>query len=143
MNRRDLLVSAATVAAAGTLAGTRAYAQAGAAPAGTATASLANALAACIEASNACLQHCLDVLATGDKSLGDCAKSVHQLLAICNATGVLVAGDAPLRARQVALCLEACAQCEKACEPHVAHHEVCRRCRDACRATIAAASSAA
>jgi Cys-rich four helix bundle protein (predicted Tat secretion target) len=134
MKRRDMLIGAATVAA-GALAGTRAAAQ----PAGEGPASMAQAVAECLEAGNACMEHCLDLLASGDKTLGDCAKSVHQMLAVCNATAVIVATDSTLKARVVQLCIDACAQCEQACKPHIDHHAACRRCRDACLATIAAA----
>jgi Cys-rich four helix bundle protein (predicted Tat secretion target) len=138
MTRRQLLLGAAYVVAASAAGARQAAAQGRGAPA-----SLAQAVAGCIEAGNACMQHCLDLLAKGDESLGACAKSVHEMLAVCTATGVLLAGDSPLKARQVELCVAACAQCEQACEPHADHHAPCRRCRDACRATIVAARRAA
>ena len=143
MERRDMLVASAGGIAALLLA---------AQGAGTATAetaagagpnpkvdALAQAAGACTVAGNVCLQHCLTLLAQGDKSLGDCAKAVSQMLAVCNAMSTLAAFNSQYAPRLAKLCVDVCTDCEKACRPHAEHHAVCKACADACVATIAQA----
>lgn len=127
-SRREILVAGAAIAAASALP---------AAADDTAT-SPARALALCIEAGNTCMQHCLTLLASGDKSLGDCATAVHQMLAVCNAMTVLVASGTRHLKAAAALCVDVCGDCEKACRVHAEHHAQCKACADACAATIAA-----
>lgn len=104
---------------------------------------LARAASGCVRAGEACLQHCLDLLASGDKSLGDCAKMVTQMLAVCRAVGPIAdAGGRHLPA-MAQLCQAVCTDCEKVCREHASHHEVCKACADACQTTAAAAKALA
>ena len=54
---------------------------------------LVNTVADCIAAGQACLSHCIRLLSTGDKSMGDCAKAVNDMLAICKASESLAANN--------------------------------------------------
>jgi len=143
MERRELLVASAGGIAALLLAAR----DAGTAAAETAAAggpnpkvdALAQAAGTCTVAGNVCLQHCLTLLAQGDKSLGDCAKAVSQMLAVCNAMSTLAAFNSQYAPRLAKLCVDVCTDCEKACRPHAEHHAVCKACADACVATIAQA----
>jgi hypothetical protein len=58
---------------------------------------LAKAIGQCIGAGNTCLDHCLTILGTGDTSLAECGKAVRNMLAVCNATQILVTGQPGLR----------------------------------------------
>jgi len=49
------------------------------------------AAADCVVKANICLQHCLDLLGQGDKSMAACAKSASQTAAICTALQQLAA----------------------------------------------------
>jgi len=138
MERRELLVASAGGIAAVLLA-TRNVAAEGAAATSTLPTGLAQAASACTVAGSACLQHCLTLLAQGDKSLGDCAKAVTQMRAVCEAMSTLAAYNSAYVPRLAKVCIDVCSDCEKACRPHIEQHAVCKACADACLATIAQA----
>lgn len=105
-------------------------------------AALATAYGDCAAAAQACISHCQSLLATGDKSLGDCLKAVLDTDAIATAVARLGRYDsawAPVIAKQSISVLDACIE---ACRPHVAHHAACRACSDACKNAIAKARPA-
>ncbi len=105
-------------------------------------AALATAYGDCAAAAQACISHCQSVLATGDKSLGDCLKAVLDTDAIATAVARLARYDsawAPVIAKQSISVLDACIE---ACRPHVGHHAVCKACSDACKNAIAKARPA-
>lgn len=139
VTRRDVLAAGAALGAAYGFGISQAFA-ADAAPAKpVAGAGLAAAAAACVQVGEECLQHCLSLLADGDESLGDCAKSVQQMLAICRAAGPLVyAGSKHLRAF-AEVCAAVCGDCETACRKHESHHAICKACAEACAKTVAEA----
>ena len=113
-------------------------AAAAAAPNGKATA-LAAASGACVQAGNACLDHCLRLLADGDTSMGDCAKRVNDMLAVCEATARLSANNSEHLAALAKVCRDVCTACAKACTPHVGHHAECKACKESCDAMVAEA----
>lgn len=144
LTRRDLLASGAAVGATYALGLTAAFAaEADAAPAppahAHAGAGLAHAAAECVRVGEECLQHCLVLLADGDESLGDCAKSVQQMLAICRAAGPLVYAGSKHLGAFAKLCAAICSDCETACRKHEAHHAICKQCAEACAKTVAEA----
>jgi Cys-rich four helix bundle protein (predicted Tat secretion target) len=96
-----------------------------------------------VNAGDACLQHCLDVLAKGDTSLGECAQSVRQMLAVCNAVGPIAVANSKYLKPMARLCVEVCSDCERICRKHGAHHAACKRCAEACARTVAEAKKAA
>ena len=104
----------------------------------TATASAAaydklrTSAALCTSAGQACLAHCLRVLADGDKSLGECARTLNQMLSLCTALEGLAAQGSAFTPALAKLALDACEQCATACKPHFAHHVECKICHDAC-----------
>ena len=99
---------------------------------------LVNTVADCIAAGQACLSHCIRLLSTGDTSMGDCAKAVNDMLAICRASESLAASGSKHLKGIAKLCIEACSDCAKACTPHVGHHAECKACKEACDATVEA-----
>lgn len=144
MDRREFLMAGAG-AVAGAVAGRAAAlaandmqaAPAGAAPKGGAgpAEAFTAALSRCLETGHACMDHCLRALAAGDKTLGECARTVHEMLAVCQATAALAPTGSRHRKALVALCRDVCADCEKACRKHEDHHAECKACADACAAT--------
>ena len=86
----------------------------------------------CLAAGRSCLAHCLHLLAEGDKSMGECARAVGQMLALCDATNELAAQNAALLPALAKLCGDACKACADACKAHIGHHAECRACYDAC-----------
>ena len=141
LDRRDLLTAGVGLVAFASVA--RAADEAAQKPAAGGSSegqqALAKAVAQCITAGNACLDHCLTLLGSGDTSLAECAKSVPDMLAVCNATEVLVTSKAGYVKSAVQLCIEACTDCERACRKHEDHHAICKTCAEACAATIKAA----
>jgi Cys-rich four helix bundle protein (predicted Tat secretion target) len=85
----------------------------------------------CMAAADACISHCIDRLSQGDKSLGDCARSVLQMRALVNAVSLLAAQNAPRLKETAALCAKACRDCEAECRKHEQHPQ-CKRCGEAC-----------
>jgi Cys-rich four helix bundle protein (predicted Tat secretion target) len=109
------------------------------ADAGDKAAALARAASGCVRAGEACLQHCLDLLAKGETGLGDCAKMVTQMLAVCRAVGPIADARGKYLPAMARLCLTVCTDCEEVCRKHAEHHAVCKACADACEQTAAAA----
>ncbi len=97
-----------------------------------------HALAHCDMVGQACLTHCLSLLAQGDSSMAACASSVREMLSICGATSTLIQSRSSLAAAQLAVCRDACAACRAACLPHVDHHTQCSECAQACTRAIVA-----
>lgn len=157
MNRRDVLVVGTSAVAASITSVLVACAEkkksapevaTGSAPPGAALSEalqkgpnrhpeLAAAASHCLTTGDACLAHCLESLATGDKMLGDCAVSTHQMLAVCHMIGTLAASDSPHLTKAAALCDSVCKDCKIACDKHAAMHAECKACADACGEMIA------
>lgn len=89
----------------------------------------------CSAKGQACVAHCLVLLADGDKAMAACAQSVSQTIALCNALESLAAQQAPLVAALAKVTLEACIACEKECRKHEQHAQ-CKACAESCVACI-------
>jgi len=145
LDRRDLLTAGVGLVAFATVA--RAADEAAQKPAAAASSegqqlaaqALAKAIGQCLTAGNACLDHCLTLLGSGDTSLAECSKAVRDMLAVCNATQILVVGKPAYVKSAVQLCIDACTDCERACRKHEERHAICKTCAEACAATIKAA----
>ena len=85
----------------------------------------------CVATGDACLAHCISMLGAGDKELADCAKTVQDLIAACNALAVLAAVNSPHLPKFAAVVAEICTDCETECKKHE-KHKVCRDCGSAC-----------
>jgi Cys-rich four helix bundle protein (predicted Tat secretion target) len=133
MQRRELLVAGATVLAV-RLGGVATAAEK--AMTGSTSGGLAAAAADCVRVGERCLQHCLDLLAVGDQSLGECAKSVNQMLAVCRAVGPMADAGSKHLASLARVCRDVCTDCERECRKHESHHDVCKQCAEACARTV-------
>jgi Cys-rich four helix bundle protein (predicted Tat secretion target) len=90
----------------------------------------------CVASAEACVPHCLSLLGKGDTSLAECLSNVLAMAPVCSAAARLAALDAPHLKDLVKVCLDVCADCEKACRKHAEHHEVCKACAESCAAFI-------
>ena len=151
MNRRDLigLVGAAAASAA---AGRIVAAESSGQPiahdhrdhggAAGKYAALVASTTECINTGEACLDHCLTLLAQGERQLAQCARSVQSTIAACTALRQLAAVNSPRVAefaRIVALVCEDCrAECHKQSE-----HAPCKKCEEACEACATACRAVA
>jgi Cys-rich four helix bundle protein (predicted Tat secretion target) len=75
------------------------------------------------------------MLATGDKSMGECAKTTSEMVAVCGALLALAAQGAPSLPKFATVCLEVCRRCEAECRRHA--HPPCKDCAAACAACAA------
>ncbi len=89
----------------------------------------------CVTKGQVCVAHCLVLLADGDKVMAECAKSVSQTIALCNALESLAAQQSPLVPALAKVTLEACQSCEKECRKHEQHAQ-CKACAESCVACI-------
>jgi Cys-rich four helix bundle protein (predicted Tat secretion target) len=144
MKRREMLQGLGVVAAAVATSsampqGTTHQHVHGAAP----NQALINTANDCVKTGDVCLAHCIDLMATGDKSLGECAKSVNELRATCGALGSLAAQSAPSLAKLASLAADVCKNCEAACRKHEKDHAPCKACAEACAACATECGKAA
>ncbi len=129
MNRRQILSGVGFLAAAATTA-EQARSQSSA---GVANKALVATAGDCVSKGQLCLSHCLDMLATGDKSMGACSKTANEMVAVCGAMVSLAAQGAPSLSKLAAVCLDVCRRCEAECRKHV-QHSPCKDCATACAA---------
>lgn len=86
----------------------------------------------CVKTGEACINHCLDLLAQGDKEMATCAKSVNEMLAVCAALQRLATTDSKFLPKYAKLAGEVCDACEKECRKHEKKHAECKACADSC-----------
>lgn len=148
MNRRELLTGGAaatfaTLTASALAAEPKANAQAGHDhghmhhhhhAGGADYATLAHAATHCVMFGEACIGHCLDLLAEGDKEMAACAKSVEQMLAACNMLRQLATWKSAYVPRMAAVVMDMCLACEQECRKHENKHKECRDCAESCAA---------
>jgi len=90
----------------------------------------------CVAKGQVCIAHCLVLLADGDKVMAECAKSVSQTIALCQALESLAAQQSSLVPSLAKVTLEACQACEKECRKHENKHAECKACAESCVACI-------
>lgn len=93
---------------------------------------LIDSAAACIKTGDACSQHCIELIKTGDTSLAGCIDSVQEMLATCTALTKLAAYDSRHLKTMVQLCMNVAEDCQKECRKHETKHAECRDCANAC-----------
>jgi Cys-rich four helix bundle protein (predicted Tat secretion target) len=140
MNRRELIAAAAGVATLMTTTAALAAeehnhaAHGGGTAEGGANASLVTAADRCGTAGQACINHCLSLFVAGDTSVAACAKSVHQMTAVCQALVRLAAAGSPHLPAYAKVAMAICLDCEKECRKHEEHHATCKACAVSCAA---------
>ncbi|HEU0061714.1 MAG TPA: Csp1 family four helix bundle copper storage protein [Hyphomicrobiaceae bacterium] len=137
-SRRSLLAAAGALVANFGLLET-AWAQTAAtktSPAKAPQQAIIDATKRCETVGNACLRHCQRLTRLGDKSLADCMRSVAVMLPVCVATNRLAQQDAKRLQDLAKVCADVCRDCEAECRKHEFHHVECKRCAEACAATV-------
>lgn len=104
-------------------------------------AALAATFSDCAAAAEDCIAHCQSVLATGDKSLGECLKTALACDTSCVAVARLARLDSEFTASFAKASIAVMEACAAACKPHIEHHAICKACFDACGKTISAAKA--
>lgn len=95
-------------------------------------AKIIEAAASCVMSCEVCLAHCSAALSRGDTSLKECMATVLATLPMCQTLVRFAAIDAPRLKELAKVCIDVCADCEKECDKHANHHEVCKDCAKAC-----------
>jgi Cys-rich four helix bundle protein (predicted Tat secretion target) len=90
----------------------------------------------CVATGNDCLRHCLGMYKMKDTSMAECADSVFQLIAGCDALAALAAVNSEHTGHLAKVVGMLCNDCKKECDkfPKIA---VCKTCGDACKACAA------
>jgi Cys-rich four helix bundle protein (predicted Tat secretion target) len=88
----------------------------------------------CIEKGQLCVNHCLMLLGDGDKEMAACARSVHQMMAMCGALQQLASYESRHLQAMAKLTMEMCKDCEDECRKHEKKHSVCHDCAESCAA---------
>ena len=132
MNRRDVLSGVGFLAAAAaTVEQGRSQSSAG-----VPNKALVATASDCLSKGELCLSHCHEMLATGDKTMGACAKTASEMVAVCGAMLSLAAQGAPSVAKFATVCLDVCRRCEAECRKHE-QHPPCADCAKSCAACAA------
>lgn len=97
----------------------------------------------CIKAGEACLDHCVRTLSTGDKSMAECAGTVRAMLPMCHAVADLTRLNSAHLKALAAVCAKVCRDCEAACKKHQNHHAECKACMESCQKCAAECEKAA
>jgi Cys-rich four helix bundle protein (predicted Tat secretion target) len=87
----------------------------------------------CLKAGEACLDHCVRSLSTGDKSMAECAGTVRAMLPMCRALTDLTRLNSTHLKALAAVCAKVCRDCEAACKKHQNHHAECKACMESCQ----------
>jgi Cys-rich four helix bundle protein (predicted Tat secretion target) len=85
----------------------------------------------CALKANICLQHCLVLLGQGDKSMAACAQSSSQAAAICAALQQLASAESKHLPQLAKVAMDICKECEEECKKTEKHPE-CKACKEAC-----------
>ena len=104
---------------------------------------LLEAAHACLAKGQACIAHCLGMLASGDTSMGGCGKAAHEMHAVMQGLAAAAASGSKHLPALAKVALEFCRDCEAECRKHADKHAVCKECMDACTRTIAACQKVA
>ncbi len=97
----------------------------------------------CVGIGEECLTHCLESLSKGDDSLKRCAVTVRDTITACEALAGFSAAKSEHLAAYIPVCKKICEDCRDECEKHAKHHDICKRCADACAACIDAMNAVA
>jgi Cys-rich four helix bundle protein (predicted Tat secretion target) len=147
MNRREALLTTGAMTMAASLgaiacAAENAVAQGTSAPAVAGVEGLADAAFDCQKKGQACADHCVRMLSTGDPSMGECLMAVREMLPVTATLGELASMSSKHLPAAARLALEVCESCEAACRKHAQAHAVCRDCADTCARTVVACRKA-
>lgn len=85
----------------------------------------------CVLKANICVQHCIVAMGQGEKDLAACAESSSQVASICRALQELASSDAKRLPQLAKVAMEICKECEEECKK-TARHPECKACGEAC-----------
>lgn len=139
--RREMLFGAAAVAA--TLATNTAFSATDHHHHMNKNSGLVDAALDCVKKGQACNDHCIALVKSGDTSIADCMASVSEMLATCTALSQMASYQSKHLATLAKVCIAVCEDCEKECNKHGKKHAECKACADSCRDCIKACKKVA
>ena len=135
MNRRELLLGAAAMAAAATAG--KAFAAGHDHMAhdhkSKRNEKLIEVASDCVLKANICVQHCIVAMGQGEKDLAACAASSSQLVAMCAALQHFASAESKFLPQMAKLAMDICKDCENECKKTERHPE-CKACGESCAA---------
>ncbi len=90
----------------------------------------------CLKQSQLCMDHCVEMMKTGDTSLAVCADLVNETMAMCTALSQMAAYRSEHLHDLARVCISVCEDCEQECRKHEQKHAECKACGDSCAACI-------
>jgi Cys-rich four helix bundle protein (predicted Tat secretion target) len=140
MERRDLLTALGFGAATLAMASPAAAAETSMHPA--LYQRLSDANLHCVATANACLRHCIGMIAMKDDSMAGCINTAYQVVVACGALQALAAVNSPAVPGFAKATAEICLACQKECEKHLDVAE-CKVCGESCKDCAAECQKAA
>lgn len=138
MNRRELLLGAAAMAATATAG--KAFAASEHDHMGmahdhksTRNEKLIATASDCVLKANICVQHCIVLMGQGEKDLAACAKSASQLMSMCATLQHFASAESKFLPQLAKMAMDVCKDCEDECKKTDKHPE-CKACGEACAA---------
>ena len=136
LTRREMLCLAATTTAAATLASGATFAASSdhdhAHHSKNENEGLIDSAFDCVKKGQLCMDHCMELFKVGDTSVAECADSVNEMLAMCNALAQMAAYRSSHLSNLAKVCIDVCNDCEKKCREHEEDHSECKACADSC-----------
>ena len=86
----------------------------------------------CIKTGQACNDHCIELVKSGDTSIADCMSTVSEMLAACTALLQLASYQSRHLPAIAKVCIDVCNDCEKECRKHEDKHVECKACANSC-----------
>lgn len=139
--RRDLLLGAAAIATtltAGTSFAANEHDHSAHQHNSKANTDIVDAALDCLKTGQACNDHCIDLIKSGDTSLANCMDTLTETLAMCNALAQMASYQSSRLPEVAKICISVCEDCEKECRKHEKKHEICKACADSCNECIEA-----
>jgi Cys-rich four helix bundle protein (predicted Tat secretion target) len=97
---------------------------------------LARSALDCVETGRLCLTHCNDALASGDKTMIECARTVRDMVAVCSMLNELASSRSRHLKQLLPGCRAVCQNCLDECKKHAARHAICKECANKCQACL-------
>lgn len=102
-----------------------------------------NAALDCVKTGQACNEHCIELVKSGDTSIADCMDVLAESLAMCTALAQMASHKSSHLPELAKLCIAVCEDCEKECRKHEKKHAACKACADSCNDCIKACKKVA
>lgn len=97
-----------------------------------ANADIINAALHCLKTGQACNDHCIELVKSGDTTIAGCMDALTESLAMCAALSQMASAKSSHLPALAKVCISVCEDCEKECRKHEKKHAICKECADSC-----------